>query len=143
MFRTKLQETTAHSAPLHLLSPFPSTQAHSFEPRPISAHSVGPKIHAQPRPKLRPIFLLFSQPTFAGSSLFFCKPNLSNQGPFPAGQPACTFGPATGPAPYTQAQAGCFSLLSRVKAPQATMLLFPLFAPRQAMPCRFDFTHAL
>ena len=43
MFRAKLQETTAHSAPLHLLGPFPSTQAHSFEIRPISAHPIGPK----------------------------------------------------------------------------------------------------
>ena len=36
--------------PLHFLSPFPSTQAHSFEIRPISAHPIGPKFRVNQGP---------------------------------------------------------------------------------------------
>ena len=42
---------------LHLLSPLPSIQAHSFETRPISAHPLGPKFKPNQSPYPFPFLL--------------------------------------------------------------------------------------
>ena len=48
----------SHSAPLHLLTPFPSTQAYSFETRPISAQTKA-QVIAQTKAQCNGPFSLF------------------------------------------------------------------------------------